>query len=59
MFMRLSSSFCLFSFLLQSDEKGDRPTGQNLSHSMSALLGFYSFLISGLTFTAHYTYGHS
>ena len=56
MFMPLNSRFCLFSFLLQGGGKGDRP---NLGHSMSALLGFYSFQVSGLTFIGHCTYGHS
>ena len=59
MFMPLNSRFCLFSFSVQGGEKGDRLTGHNLGHSMSALVRFYSFQVSGLTFIGHCTYGHS
>ena len=55
----LNSRFCLFSFSVAGGEKGDRPTGHNLGHSMSAFLGFYSFQVGGLTFIGHCTYGHS
>ena len=59
MFMPLKSRFCLFSFSVAGGKNGDRLTGHNLGHSMSALLGFYSFQVSGLTFIGHCTYGHS
>ena len=59
MFMPLKAGFVSSVFLLQGCEKGDRPTGHNLGHSMCALVGFYSFQVSGLTFIGHCTYGHS
>ena len=59
MFMALNSRFVSSVFLLQGGEKGDRRTGHNLGHSMSALVGLYSFQVSGLTFIGHCTYGYS
>ena len=59
MFVPLDSRFVSSVFLLQGAEKGDQHTGHNLGHRMSALVGLYSFQVSGLTFIGHSTYGHS
>ena len=60
MFMPLNSQFCLFSFSVAGLVRKVVDLRDIISVTvLSALFGFYSFQVSGLTFTGHCTYGHS